>query len=527
MKKWILLAASVFFAVAVLWKLNINEEAMTEPESETAPAVETPKPVIDETVQWWMRELESGAANGSFELAADYADRLAAYYRQTNDPAKAQLYEAQREQYWQQVPDVTKRLVPTYSFASEQVTITPYVSVPAPANPHPAKFEPETGVYLGMYAADKRAGFNNIAGVETVYGRKHALYLTYTGWRKVQTDTNTYFPLRFADRVAAVGGAIQIGWEPRFGLDDVKDDEYVRTFAKEAAAWGKPVFLRYASEMNGNWVPWYGDPRKYVEKFRLIHDIMAQEAPNVVMVWSPNFSPYNNIEPYYPGDDYVDWIGYSLYASVPTYDNKEDFDSTIIDSFKRLYDMFPNKPIMISESGVSHFDMTLNKGYERWAEGQVGSLYELLPRLFPRIKSITYFNYSKASSTRSNKRDVYDLGENPFADSVYRHAIANPMFLSEVKNGASSPAGNIFVPLGSAKDLQGKHELFTYVKLPHGEQPFAVSVAQNGHTLGTAYAMPWLLNIDFSRIDPLAPITLTAFDRSMTAIATTNAFLPH
>ena len=43
--------------------------------------------------------------------------------------------------------------------------------------------------------------------------------------------------------------------------------------------------------MNGEWVPWYGDPEKYKEKFRLVHDIMEQEAPNVAMVWSPNFFP--------------------------------------------------------------------------------------------------------------------------------------------------------------------------------------------------------------------------------------------
>src|SRR5207253_1368219 len=37
-------------------------------------------------------------------------------------------------------------------------------------------------------------------------------------------------------------------------------DEYITTWAKDAASYKKPFFLRLAHEMNGNWYPWGAVP---------------------------------------------------------------------------------------------------------------------------------------------------------------------------------------------------------------------------------------------------------------------------
>ena len=59
------------------------------------------------------------------------------------------------------------------------------------------------------------------------------------------------------------------------------------------------------------WIPWYDEPAKYIEKLRLVSLIMKEEEPNAAMVWSPNFWPNDNIDEYDPGDEYVDWVGFS------------------------------------------------------------------------------------------------------------------------------------------------------------------------------------------------------------------------
>jgi hypothetical protein len=516
LKKVIMLVTCVFlgfiiFAVQQRW--HDESLALIEPVVETKP--------LTATLVWWDQQIAAAIGKQEWRIAADYTSRKAAYYRSMNDTSQAEAMEALSRTYADNEPDKLMLAFSEPTASQPHGTLTPYVSVPAPVNSNPAKFEPQSGVYVGMLGADKRVAFN-MNNISSVYERTHAMYLTYVGWRKVQTQTNSYFPIQTAETVKALGGALQIGWEPRFGLDDVMDDEYVRKFAREAKAVGIPVFLRYASEMNGAWVPWHGDPVKYIEKFRLVHDIMKEEAPNVAMVWSPNFWPSDTIDDYYPGDAYVDWIGYSLYA-VNGPQSADDDKSGILQSFKPFIDKYPGKPIMISEGGVSQYNLITNKSYERWAEGQLGDMYAYLPRIYPRIKAVTYFNYSKERSVRGKMEAVYDLGENAFADLLYKRLLQNDYFLSKVTDKAQTKDNITFTPLAQAAGVQGKRKLFTYVSLPHSQLPFAVGYSQAGKTLGTSYELPWEIELDFSKLDPTQPLTITAYNRSMDKVVEQQA----
>jgi hypothetical protein len=452
-------------------------------------AAEAAKPVQPDA--WWKERALAAEEQGRMDVAADYRARIEAF-RLSQEPAAADGGKA----------------VPPLAASSL------YVAKPLPERKAPlALHEPVHGTYLGMLGADRRVGYDT-SRIEGVYGRKHAMYLSYVGWRKFQADTQTYFPKRTADRVKELGGSLQIGWEPRYGLDDVKDDEYVRTFAKEAKASGIPVFLRYASEMNGAWVPWYGDPKKYIEKFRLVHDIMAEEAPNVAMVWSPNFLPANNIDEYYPGDAYVDWVGFSLYAT-PLTGGKEHLDYNVIDYFEPLYRKYSHKPIMISEGAVAHTVLEGEKAYEIWAEGQLGYMYGLLPRMFPQVKAILYFNFSRAQAVRSKMEYVYDLGENLYLDGKYRRLIGSDWFLSQVEQGGSSPVSYTYDRLAAASLPAGKHKIMAYAKPEGTEWPFAVAVYQGDRRLGISYEMPWEMDIEVAPGQANAEWRIVAYNRSM------------
>ncbi|SFL10650.1 Glycosyl hydrolase family 26 [Paenibacillus sp. 1_12] len=524
MRKIVLVAACLLLGIVAYWGQQRWQNASL---AITTLAAESDPP--NSTLTWWSTQIDSAVEKQEWRLAADYTSRKAAFYRDKNELSQADTLEQLSRQYADKEPD--KLLMQSASESAaistdSHVTLEAYVSVPAAPHAQLAKFEPVTGVYLGMLGADKRVAFN-WKQIEPVYGRTHAMYLTYVGWRKVQTQTNSYFPIQQADNVKAMGGSLQIGWEPRYGLDDVLDDEYVRTFAKEAKASGIPVFLRYASEMNGAWVPWYGDPVKYIEKFQLIHKIMKEEAPNVVMVWSPNFMPMDNIDAYYPGDDYVDWIGYSLYA-IDGPQSASDDKSGFLQSFRPLSEAYPNKPIMISESGVSHYNLIKNESYERWAEDQLGDLYAYLPRLYPRVKAITYFNFSKERAVRSNMEAVYDLGENAFADRLYQRLIQSDFYLSQVKEQAQTKENIMYKPLtqASRSSVQGKHKVFTYVSMPHSDQPFAVGYSQAGKQLSISHELPWEVDLDFAKLDPAQPLTITAYSRSMEKLAEQQVPLP-
>ena len=183
---------------------------------------------------------------------------------------------------------------------------------------HRAKFEPVNGALLGAYAELDPAVHNPQTGnpfyteeFPKLVGKQHAAYLLYFTYGQPLSSIGSHL-----DHARAAGTAIELGVQPLNGLDEVKDDDYLHQLARDIEASGVRVFLRFANEMNGDWVPWHEkDPKKYIEKFRTVAKVFHQEAPNsVAMVWAPDRLPEYNIGSYYPGDDAVDWVGVSLYS---------------------------------------------------------------------------------------------------------------------------------------------------------------------------------------------------------------------
>jgi len=97
-------------------------------------------------------------------------------------------------------------------------------------------------------------------------------------------------------------------------------DDYIRSFARSVKAAKLTVYMRYAHEMNGSWYPWSRDPAMYVQAWRHVVDIFRQEgAANAKWVFSMHPSLYDsesrwlkNVERYWPGADYVDYLGTTL-----------------------------------------------------------------------------------------------------------------------------------------------------------------------------------------------------------------------
>ncbi|KAI8616242.1 glycoside hydrolase superfamily [Chytriomyces sp. MP71] len=74
---------------------------------------------------------------------------------------------------------------------------------------------------------------------------------------------------------------------------------------------GREVYMRWLPEMNGSWMKYGLQPARYVEVWIRMFGIFRQIAPRVKLVWSPN---YDLRDPsYWPGPQYVDWIGSSCY----------------------------------------------------------------------------------------------------------------------------------------------------------------------------------------------------------------------
>lgn len=141
------------------------------------------------------------------------------------------------------------------------------------------------------------------------------------------------------------------------GLHDAKIYHFlaeVNTICK-----GQPMIIRLNHELEmrpsygAAWYPWQGQPEEYVKSWQRIVTMSHQINPDIKWLWSPNRADEYTIE-YYPGDEYVDYVGLTLNhppdhtAYAPSF--KEFYGSN-----KRYLEAY-NKPIIIGETAFDYPD---------------------------------------------------------------------------------------------------------------------------------------------------------------------------
>ena len=282
---------------------------------------------------------------------------------------------------------------------------------------------PRGHAYLGAYVQLDPVVKGDIGAFERLVGRKHAAYLRYVGYGEP-------FPHQWAAQVVAAGAMPQIAWEPNNGLTEVHDDTYLRGWAQAARHPGAPVLLRYASEMNGAWMPYSGNPDEYIRKWRLVYRVMRETAPNVVMIWCPFGVPRSTIPLYYPGDDYVDWVGVNIYAVV--YNNgdpKQPATDTQMDQLSFVYKTYADrKPIAICEYAATHFCRAAQRATTDFCLKSTREFYDALPKLFPRVIFVSWFSVeANADGLADND---YAVTTDPAVLALYKEIIAGDYFLT-------------------------------------------------------------------------------------------------
>jgi hypothetical protein len=327
---------------------------------------------------------------------------------------------------------------------------------------------------------------------EQMAKRRHASYFFYLGY-------GHKLPLDWVVALSRRGKIVHVALEPNNGLEYVRDDEYLNNLAENLAAVGGPVFLRFASEMNGPWVKYHGDPKEYTEKFQLVAKIMHKKAPNVAMVWCPYTTPTRPIKSYYPGDEAVDWVGVNFYSV--TYHNQRKsepaFQIPPTDKLDWIYDRYSKKkPIMIGEYGAAHFSALEGKSVSDFASGSIRALYRALPRRYPRVKAINYFNGNNLPLSH-RKNNNYAVTQDKVALAAYRDAIDHPYFLEslpEIMSPAAVRAKLVPMPLVSGQTLSGTVSVSAWAKVHRG--PYSIAILLDGKKVGTSNGLAdWTIKV--------------------------------
>ena len=179
-------------------------------------------------------------------------------------------------------------------------------------------------------------------------------------------------------------------------------DDQLDAWGRKAANFESPLIVEWGTEMNGQWFSWNGvhnggassGAQNFVAAYRHIIDHMDnQGATNITWVFHVNyeddpFDAWNDFENYYPGDDYIDWLGISIYTLyTPLDDEYTDFRPSMDDAMARLSLMAPDKPVIVAEFGATTNNP--NGDAAVWADA---ALADILADRWPALIGFSWWN---------------------------------------------------------------------------------------------------------------------------------------
>lgn len=224
-----------------------------------------------------------------------------------------------------------------------------------PTGPLPVHLPPASESYLGVYTKGLPASYGPVTAFADTTGAKPDIVMYYSGWY-------VPFPSGFANTVADYGAVPLVQMDP----DDInvshiasgRYDGYLSAYAEAVRAYGHPVILSFGHEMNGNWSSWgykHTSPTAFVAAWKHIVKLFrALGAQNVTWLWTVNIinnsrsgKVDDNLAHWWPGSEYVTWVGIDGYYLKPSWQFAPLFGPTI-GAVRAL----TSAPILIAETGA-------------------------------------------------------------------------------------------------------------------------------------------------------------------------------
>jgi Glycosyl hydrolase family 26 len=296
---------------------------------------------------------------------------------------------------------------------------------PEPPLPRPqGRLVPAEGALFGIHTTPDSPTANGpedmgIAAMEADFGRTFDIDNKYYAW-------DAKFPA-WRDTWDLENGRIpMISWMGTSTKDTAsgRHDDIFGQRADAVKALGQPIFLRWFWEADGERASKKkpaGSPQQYVAAWRHLHDLFQSHgATNAVWVWCPVSLHFyrGTAQPFYPGDDVVDWICADGYNWAPGKPN------TPYQSFQSLFEAFykfgneHNKPLMVGETGVQEN----NPGDKtNW----IKAMRESVKQHYPNVVAFLYFDVDDSGS---NGNYDWRLNSSPEAIAAFKDMALDPYF---------------------------------------------------------------------------------------------------
>ena len=294
------------------------------------------------------------------------------------------------------------------------------------------------------------------------------------------------------------GEIVELAWNfPKEGnqLRDIisgENDEYIISSIKALSVINNTVLLRIGGEMNV-WTV-MPDEELYINAFRKIANYARDYADNIAIVFSPNDISYwgKSYLDYYPGDEYLDWIGVSTYYtgkeatgdySTDAFYSLGEYSNNPLVRIRLLTETFHNKPIIISECGFA-YNSSVRGDQTKDAADRMKKFYSYIAMKYPQVKAILNFDANTKEADNS-----YQLSGNQTMLSEYKILVGGETFLSSPKHTAKG-----YTRLATLNEKTETLKLYTYAVFPSLEST-ACSYYVDDFLVKTTNAVPFLCEI--------------------------------
>lgn len=361
-----------------------------------------------------------------------------------------------------------------------------------------AKFEPRSGVYIG-----------------TPYDRpytdiKNSINTEYEWFNTSEAYTNAYCARKEIAEVPS-DHTVLTGFNWNFALRekiiDISDySNYIYNKIDELAARGEDIILIFGKEFNidSN----FPDPQLFIEAFQFVAEY-AKTKENIAMCWAPNDTGGldTSFEQFYPGNEYVDWIGCSLY-SLPNFQGNPDIDdganmcfimgkyanpaarANMIHSFLTRHAI--QKPVIITEGGVGFEDPDHDIDYTAWASHQLRLYYSYICRRYPEFKCIVSFNHFVPGDLYR-----YDMDNSPILRSIMQEVTQDPIYLTEYPSSAPYAYSELYDNIQFTQSF----DLSTYAYVP-ANQKLLILYYIDGALHAVRKTPPYDITLDSNSLTP-------------------------
>ena len=242
----------------------------------------------------------------------------------------------------------------------------------------PESFETRNGDLL-LGVSPQTLSDSKLSALERWQGGENAVVAVYVDLGASREDL-----LRFAESILTPvwerGSVPHVVWQPYVGGHEETPatipqdiaagdhDALLNRWADVLERWlrrpdgpDRRLYLNFAPEMNGNWVPWDDSAggttaADYVEMYRHVHGVVMDRdltRDHVQWVWAVNHTGRTSspLSAFYPGDDYVDWVGVHGYnwSKWGSWLSPAGVYGRTLDELAR----FSEKPVVVSEYGSS------------------------------------------------------------------------------------------------------------------------------------------------------------------------------